>query len=255
MYVASCRTERFIVVIVAALVLAAAFQSPLLAQNIGVISGTVVKGDSPRGLTVRSEPSDKADPLGFLPDGAPIKGSTDVRNGFVRLKEPLDRGWVPLDLLKPTGGEGTVTGIDRPELCLRIRKGPSTAFEIIGCAELSKKLKLNGRWSANNWAQLEEGGWVFAGQISSDLKLTAQARGRGAGSSGYVSREWSGSSSSGDAVITDGGGGVISTGSSGSSYGGWGIGLSGGGGGHHHGHHHGGHHGGGHGGGRGGGHK
>ena len=60
-----------------------------------------------------------------------------------------------------------VTGIDQPEGCLRIRSAPTTASEIIGCAELGTKLQLTGTWSGN-WAQISMPiyGWVYGQQIS-----------------------------------------------------------------------------------------
>ena len=71
--------------------------------------------------------------------------------------------------LKPKGGEGTVAAVDKPDLCLVIRKGPYSSYEKIGCAELGQKLKLSGVWSSTNWARLEDGGWVDASKIQTDL--------------------------------------------------------------------------------------
>jgi hypothetical protein len=82
-------------------------------------------------------------------------------------------GWVLMENIKPTGGEATVSKIDRPDLCLRVRKGPSGRYEKVDCAEMGQKLQLTGMWSSNNWAQLENGGWVSAAQIQTDLAPNA----------------------------------------------------------------------------------
>jgi hypothetical protein len=64
---------------------------------------------------------------------------------------------------------GAVTGIDYPEQCLRIRKGPGTEFEKVGCAPMGANLKLTGA-SRNNWAEVLEpvGGWVAMSQIRAE---------------------------------------------------------------------------------------
>lgn len=68
-------------------------------------------------------------------------------------------------------GHAVVTGIDRPENCLRIRRGPSTSYDVIGCAADGETLNLTGVFSSDGrWAQLDNNGWVFAGQIKTDVK-------------------------------------------------------------------------------------
>jgi len=68
-------------------------------------------------------------------------------------------------------GEGVVISVDRPENCLRIRRGPSVAYEIIGCAGFGEKLRLTGVFSSDNrWAQLDNNGWVLFSQVRTDLK-------------------------------------------------------------------------------------
>lgn|GEM_PF-1169881 len=68
-------------------------------------------------------------------------------------------------------GEGVVISVDRPENCLRIRRGPSVAYEIIGCAGFGERLRLTGVFSSDNrWAQLDNNGWVLLSQIRTDLK-------------------------------------------------------------------------------------
>ncbi len=65
----------------------------------------------------------------------------------------------------------TVQSIDQPEGCLRLRKGPSSSTEQVGCAQKGERLQLTGQWSRDGrWLELADGGWVFAGQVQSDLK-------------------------------------------------------------------------------------
>lgn len=139
------------------------------AQAFGMISATVEKTDDARGLTVRSEPSDTGAPVGYLTVGTEIKSCNDFKDGWVRLENPSKGNWVNMAFLKPKGGEGVVAAVDKPELCLAIRKGPLSSYEKIGCVELGEKLKLSGVWSSNNWARLEDGGWVDAAKIQTDL--------------------------------------------------------------------------------------
>jgi hypothetical protein len=87
--------------------------------------------------------------------------------------------------LQPVGF-GVVTGVDQPENCLKVRKGPSSSTEVAGCARMGEKLGLSGAWSADGrWAQLADGNWVFGGQIQTDLKRPAVARSSSGGSGGY----------------------------------------------------------------------
>ena len=64
-----------------------------------------------------------------------------------------------------------VTGVDQPDLCLRIRSGPGTTYSKIGCVELGEILTITGEVSPNqNWARIVEptNGWVYTHQIKSD---------------------------------------------------------------------------------------
>jgi uncharacterized protein YraI len=60
-----------------------------------------------------------------------------------------------------------VVSIDRPENCLRVRSGPGTGYEIIGCVRMGERLRLTGVWSRNKWAEIDlpARGWVTASQI------------------------------------------------------------------------------------------
>jgi len=93
--------------------------------------------------------------------------------------------------LQPVGF-GVVTGVDQPENCLKVRKGPSSSTEMAGCARMGERLGLSGAWSADGkWAQLADGNWVFGGQIQTDLKRPAVARSSSGGSGqsgGYSER-------------------------------------------------------------------
>ncbi len=56
---------------------------------------------------------------------------------------------------------------DRPEGCLRIRSGPSSSHEKIGCAEQGARLGLTGKRASGNWLEISTPirGWVYGGQI------------------------------------------------------------------------------------------
>lgn len=66
----------------------------------------------------------------------------------------------------PAGMEATVTRVDQPEQCLRVRQGPGTNYAKVGCAAHGAKLSLTGVVK-NNWAEVRTpvAGWVTASQI------------------------------------------------------------------------------------------
>lgn len=107
--------------------------------------------------------------------GPDSQGSSSPPPGF---RKPSVGTEQPSGQTSPTGGsastkgaEAFVTRVDQPDDCLRIRRGPSGSYEIIGCAKMGDRLQLNGVWSSDNsWAQLESQGWVYASQIKTDLK-------------------------------------------------------------------------------------
>lgn len=68
------------------------------------------------------------------------------------------------------GGVAVVVGVDQPDNCLRIRSGPGSSYEVIGCAPLGQELNITGVWTSNNWAQLSDNGWVYGPQIQTDLR-------------------------------------------------------------------------------------
>lgn len=76
---------------------------------------------------------------------------------------------------QPKGGVATVIGVDQPENCLRIRSGPGSEYDIIGCAGLGQQLDITGVWTSNDWAQTAENGWVFGPQIETDLRPPSDA--------------------------------------------------------------------------------
>ncbi|MEW6349542.1 MAG: ankyrin repeat domain-containing protein [Thermodesulfobacteriota bacterium] len=88
--------------------------------------------------------------------------------------------------------QATVTKIDRPEGCLRIRSGPSTITQKIGCASMGDNLVLSGVVQ-KGWAQVEfpVKGWVFGSQVSSPGLFPAKAATAGSGYSAedYVDLE------------------------------------------------------------------
>jgi hypothetical protein len=68
------------------------------------------------------------------------------------------------------GGVGTVVGVDQPENCLKVRSGPGSSYDVIGCVLLGTELNLTGIWTSNDWVQLTGDGWVYGPQISTDLR-------------------------------------------------------------------------------------
>jgi hypothetical protein len=71
---------------------------------------------------------------------------------------------------QPQGGIATVIGVDQPENCLRIRSGPGSSYDVIGCADMGQQLNITGVWTSNDWAQLADNGWVYGPQIQTDLR-------------------------------------------------------------------------------------
>jgi hypothetical protein len=169
------RTPRHIVVLWLLLgVLSAMLSAPTLvgkawAQAFGMVAASVASANDPRGLTVRSEPSESAGVVGYLQIGTEIRACNDFKGSWARLQSPFPGGWVNMVNLKPTSGEGSVVAVDEPEHCLAIRKGPGSSYEKVACAALGQKLRLSGVWSENNFARIESGDWVDASKISTDL--------------------------------------------------------------------------------------
>lgn len=148
------------------------FPFTAMGDNVGLVAATVETGDNERGLTVRADPSNTSQAMGYLPVGTELRSNGEFKNGYMQVVSPVEGVWVKMAHLKPLGGEGTVTSVDQPQQCLRIRQGPGTGFDMVGCAELASKLALTGVWTTDNWAQIEGPvqGWVYAKQIRSDLK-------------------------------------------------------------------------------------
>ena len=140
----------------------------LIGEIKGTIFASVAKADDPKGLIIRSEPSPSAQTVAYLALGTMLKGPSAYRAGWIRVDAGQYRGWVSLANLKAIGEEASVTSVDRPENCLRIRLGPSIAHQVIGCAAIGEKLRLSGFWSYNYWAGLDGQGWIHGSQISSE---------------------------------------------------------------------------------------
>ncbi len=140
----------------------------LIGEIKGTIFASVAKADDPKGLIIRSEPSPSAQTVAYLALGTILKGPSAYRAGWIKVEAGQYQGWVSLSNLKAIGEEATVTSVDRPENCLRIRMGPSIAHQVIGCAGAGEKLRLSGFWSYNYWAGLDGQGWIHGSQISSE---------------------------------------------------------------------------------------
>ena len=87
---------------------------------------------------------------------------------------------------QPVGGIATVIGVDQPENCLRIRSGPGSSYDIIGCVNIGQQLKITGVWTSNDWAQTADNGWVYGPEIQTDLRPPPMAY---SGVSGYAAVE------------------------------------------------------------------
>ncbi len=65
--------------------------------------------------------------------------------------------------------EAVVTGVDRPDNCLKIRSGAGKEFEQVGCAKMGADLRVTGNVQ-NGWAEITAPtrGWVFGSQIKAE---------------------------------------------------------------------------------------
>jgi len=83
------------------------------------------------------------------------------------------------------GGVATVIGVDQPDNCLRVRSGPGSSYDVIGCIAMGTQVDITGVWTSNNWAQVTGNGWVYGPQIATDLRppqaTLSQSAGYGAG--------------------------------------------------------------------------
>ncbi|MBI5570101.1 MAG: hypothetical protein HY914_09160 [Desulfomonile tiedjei] len=111
----------------------------------------------------------------FLAFPAVAAGPSDERPTYAQAQpmagQPGGSGPPTQATAAPGVADATVVGVDPPENCLRIRRGPSSAYEVVGCAKLGDKVRLTGVFSGDNrWAQLTDNGWVFSCQIKTDFK-------------------------------------------------------------------------------------
>jgi hypothetical protein len=135
-------------------------------KNVGPVSAYVDQTDHANGLTIRASPSEDGRTLGYLPPGTKIRGSGELKSGWVKLISPVDTGWVNIAFLKPRAIEGMVTKVDNTELCLPIRAGPAALQQKVGCAQIGEGLNLTGIMTADNWLQLtDRRGWVDASSV------------------------------------------------------------------------------------------
>lgn len=143
--------------------------------GIGPMTARVVTADGVGGLTVRRGPSEAAPVSGYLAVGSRVINYPRFENGWVMLQSPVNGGWVRIDSLQAVRGIGTVTDVDRPEMCLRIRTGPGVDYDVVGCASMDERLRLTGFWNENNWIEIEGPmpGWVSATQIRTGLNVVA----------------------------------------------------------------------------------
>ena len=96
-----------------------------------------------------------------------------VAGPAAQVANPDQTGQTGRPIPQPKGGIATVIGVDQPENCLRIRSGPGSEYDIVGCAALGQQLNITGVWTSNDWAQLADNGWVYGPQIQTDLRPPA----------------------------------------------------------------------------------
>jgi hypothetical protein len=148
-------------------------------ENVGLISATVIGTDDAKGLTVRSTPSQEAEGLTYLKPGTTVQGQIFFRGGWVQLKAPLQDGWVRLTFLRPYPFEGTVTKVNKSDLCLPLKKGPGDSHEKIGCAQIGETLKFSGVATSDKWLQLaDHNGWVMVSDVGLDAWTAAAGTGQ-----------------------------------------------------------------------------
>ncbi len=144
-------------------------------------SEIIRQADSPAGLTVRSEPLPNAEVVAYLPVGSKVTYAGEANNGWIQLSASTAGGWVAESNLGSRNPEALVIGVDNPEQCLRVRNGPGTNYEKIGCLPKGGKLKLTGTVQ-KEWVQIVEpmAGWVTAQQIQAPGLFPAKAATSGA---------------------------------------------------------------------------
>ena len=141
-----------------------------------VHTAIIRQADSQGGLAVRDEPSPEGEIIAYLPAGSEVAYEGEANNGWIRLSAPASGGWVDERYLGSRSPEASVIGIDNPEQCLRVRKGPGINYEKIGCLPKGAKVNLTGTVQ-KDWAQIVEpmAGWVTARQIQAPGLFPAEA--------------------------------------------------------------------------------
>ncbi len=140
-------------------------------ESVGPIAGTVVAPENERGVVVKAGPSSSDRSLGILRNGTKVKNYLEFQNGWVRVRTPFHGGWVQASYIQPQTAPAVVASVDQPDNCLRVRDGPGSEFEVVGCLAYGETLTLTGLWTEDNWAQISApvSGWVYASQISTSL--------------------------------------------------------------------------------------
>ncbi|HMK36602.1 MAG TPA: SH3 domain-containing protein [Desulfomonilaceae bacterium] len=135
-------------------------------ENVGPVSAIIVKADNVQGLTVYSLPEKESPIVGYVRPGLIVQAYDDFRNGWVKLKSPIDRGWVQIEGLQPYPYQALAIRVNPTSLCLPIRRVPETSGEQIGCGYIGQILGFTGVMTSNGWLQLEKGiGWVHYSQV------------------------------------------------------------------------------------------
>ncbi len=136
-------------------------------ENVGPISAIVIASDSARGLAVYSLPQDDSPIVGYVRSGVVVRAYNDFRKGWVKLKSPIDQGWVKIDALQPYPTyEALATKVNEDSLCLPIRQGPTSSAKEIACGKIGQVLPLSGVMTTTGWLQLrDENGWIDSSRV------------------------------------------------------------------------------------------
>lgn len=136
-------------------------------ENVGPVSAIIVVSDSARGLPVYSLPQKDSSIVGYVRSGVVVRAYNDFRKGWVKLRTPIDQGWVQIEALQPYPAyEALATSVNQDSLCLPIRKLPNSSAEEIACGQIGQVLPLTGVMTTTGWLQLRDGsGWVDSSQV------------------------------------------------------------------------------------------
>lgn len=151
---------------------AQAAEKPQWGKNVGWAFGTVMAKNNSRGLAVRAQPNPRSRVLAYIRVGTTIEGDRKFSNGWMKLKQPVGKGWIQLAAIKPITLDATVVTVSAEKACLPVRRGPAKSFGEVSCIGIGSPVKLTGMWTSGNWAFAAQPtpGWVDASNIRVDFR-------------------------------------------------------------------------------------